>query len=811
MINTWLLLKWSSRDLRARWIQVAAIALVIAIGTGTYAGLTSTSVWRTMSNDASFAVTNMYDFRVQLTVGSFVPQGTLVDRLATSPLADSVREAEERLIISTQVSIDAPEETIIVPGRVVGVDVSEDGPHVNTLFPDLGRTLTAADAGSDVVMLERNFAKFYKLPSEGELGLSGNRILAYVGHALTPEFFLVMTEEGGLLAQANFAAVFTSLETAGRLVEEPGTVNDLVLTVTSGTNLEAFEMTLQSLFDDIGGNATPKIDDPSYRVTTQDVEGDQLFYNILAVAIIGGAVFAAFNLISRVIDAQRREIGISMALGVPTWIIALRPILFGSQIALLGVAFGLGMGFLVAEVMKGFLIDFMPLPIWKTPFQPITFAQVAALGFVIPFLAIAYPVWRALRVNPVEAIRTGHLAARGTGIPSFLKGFHMPGGTYSQIPFRNLARAPRRTIVTVIGIAAIIAVLVLVLGLLDSFIATIDKSDEEILGDQPDRIAIDLDSFYQVNSRQVRAVLESPVLDSQETGLRFAGILKNDGIEVEVFLRFTDFNSPLWRPTAIEGRLDATSLGLVIAQKAAEDLGVSVGDTITMTHPVVGGPALFSLKDSQLPVLGIHPHPLRFNTFMDMAYVGITGIEGFVNTVYGVPAEGVSIDQMKRELFEVAGVGSVRKVSASTDVLREQMDQFMGILQFLEGMILILALLIAYNATSINMDERAREHATMMAFGVPLRTVLRMATVESFFVGLLATVVGLIGGYILLQWTLPSALPDVFPELRMEVFISTKNLATASVLGVIAVAAAPLLTIRKLRRMNLPSTLRIME
>lgn len=287
--------------------------------------------------------------------------------------------------------------------------------------------------------------------------------------------------------------------------------------------------------------------------------------------------------------------------------------------------------------------------------------------------------------------------------------------------------------------------------------------------------------------------------------------MKNDGIEVEVFLRFTDFNSPLWRPTAIEGRLDATSLGLVIAQKAAEDLGVSVGDTITMTHPVVVGPALFSLKDSQLPVLGIHPHPLRFNTFMDMAYVGITGIEGFVNTVYGVPAEGVSIDQMKRELFEVAGVGSVRKVSASTDVLREQMDQFMGILQFLEGMILILAMLIAYNATSINMDERAREHATMMAFGVPLRTVLRMATVESFFVGLLATVVGLIGGYILLQWTLTSALPDVFPELRMEVFISTKNLATASVLGVIAVAAAPLLTIRKLRRMNLPSTLRIME
>ncbi|MDP6512163.1 MAG: ABC transporter permease, partial [SAR202 cluster bacterium] len=90
MINSWLLLRWSWRDLRARWIQVAAIALIIAIGTGTYAGLTSTSVWRNLSNDASFGVTNMYDFRVQLSAGSFVPQGALVDRLTNSPLAGFV-------------------------------------------------------------------------------------------------------------------------------------------------------------------------------------------------------------------------------------------------------------------------------------------------------------------------------------------------------------------------------------------------------------------------------------------------------------------------------------------------------------------------------------------------------------------------------------------------------------------------------------------------------------------------------------------------------------------------------------------------
>jgi len=36
-------LRWSWRDRRARWPQVAAIALIIGIASGTYSGLSSTA------------------------------------------------------------------------------------------------------------------------------------------------------------------------------------------------------------------------------------------------------------------------------------------------------------------------------------------------------------------------------------------------------------------------------------------------------------------------------------------------------------------------------------------------------------------------------------------------------------------------------------------------------------------------------------------------------------------------------------------------------------------------------------------------
>ena len=54
--------------------------------------------------------------------------------------------------------------------------------------------------------------------------------------------------------------------------------------------------------------------------------------DIFAALLLGAAAFAAFNLISRTIEAQRREIGIGMALGVNPGALARRPLLLGGQV-----------------------------------------------------------------------------------------------------------------------------------------------------------------------------------------------------------------------------------------------------------------------------------------------------------------------------------------------------------------------------------------------------------------------------------------------------------------------------------------------
>ena len=144
-------LRWSWRDLRARWLQVAAIALIIAIGSGTYSGLTSVSAWRQASYDASYDALDMYDLRVALTTGSFADADRLLAAAAAIPHAADIAAAEPRLEVPIQVDASTADELVLVPGRLVGVDVRDGGPHVSGIATVEGRGLRPDDAAGDTV------------------------------------------------------------------------------------------------------------------------------------------------------------------------------------------------------------------------------------------------------------------------------------------------------------------------------------------------------------------------------------------------------------------------------------------------------------------------------------------------------------------------------------------------------------------------------------------------------------------------------------------------------------------------------------
>ena len=210
-------------------------------------------------------------------------------------------------------------------------------------------------------------------------------------------------------------------------------------------------------------------------------------------------------------------------------------------------------------------------------------------------------------------------------------------------------------------------------------------------------------------------------------------------------------------------------------------------------------------------VAGLHPNPFRSFAYMSSSQAAHMGLQGQVNRLDLLPAPGVSEDDVKRELFALSGVAGVERATASTEFVRNRIDDFVGIFRIVELFALLLAVLIAFNSTSISVDERARENATMEAFGVPVSGVLTVSIVEAVLVGVLGTLVGLGLGVLVLQWVLNVTLPSTLPELGVTASISLGSLGIAAIVGIAATAAAPLLTTRRIRRMDIPSTLRVVE
>ena len=827
-------LRWAFRDAKARWVQVAGIALMIAIGTGLFAGLSSFTHWRIISNEESLRLTNMYDIRARLGVDGFLPQGSLA---AIAQGIDGVEAAEERLISNTQAEVDTVDGPVLVRARIIGVDMSGGGPDVNGVEVIVGRTIRETEFGEPVVLVERNFGVYYELPEQGDLRLGGNVLTRYVGQAVSPEYFIVV-EEGSFIGQANLVAVFTSLETAQELSGQPGLVNDLVLTALPGANVSDIEATLlaRTLERHPGTQLTlmrPE-DDASYLALTQDPEGDQQVYNVLALVLFGGAAFAALNFAARMVETQRREIGTSMALGVSPVAIAVRPVLVGVQIAVLGVAFGVGIGLLVGRLLSGVIEGFLALPIFITPFQTEVFLRVAAIGFFLPIVAVLWPVFRATRVKPVEAIRTGHLASRGGGLAPFITRIPLPGSSLGRMPFRNLLRAPRRTLLTLVALTAVLAILVGIAGMRDSFLSTLQKGDEELLRGAPDRLTVRLDSYYPVDSPEVNNILKGGVLGVAEPGLTITAAalphgaiggssesmdlqnaaaalqrLGDDAIELNV--QFIDFESDFWTPSAVEGELSFGEPGIVLARKAASDLGVDVGDDIDLIHPTRTGPDAFAARTSTLPVLAIHPHPLRFYAYMDIRHAGLAGLQGAVNTITGNPAGQSDLFAVKRALFGDPGVTAVQGLSEAFQATADLFEQVSAVFLIMEVFVLGLVLLIAFNAANISSDERARDHATMFAYGVSVRRVVGSLATEGLVLGVVAAVLGVVFGYALLLWMVIVLVPQSYPDMGVLLSINIPVMAVFLGAGAAVVALAPALTVRKLRRMDIPGTLRVLE
>jgi len=126
-------------------------------------------------------------------------------------------------------------------------------------------------------------------------------------------------------------------------------------------------------------------------------------FSLIMVASFGalGLVLAAigmYGVLSWSVVQRTSEIGIRIALGAKRSQIVLMILRAASYLACCGVAIGLVAAFLITRLLARFLYGVQPT-------DPLTYAGVSLLLIFVALVACAVPAWRAMRVDPVIALR----------------------------------------------------------------------------------------------------------------------------------------------------------------------------------------------------------------------------------------------------------------------------------------------------------------------------------------------------------------------------------------------------------------------
>ncbi len=217
-------------------------------------------------------------------------------------------------------------------------------------------------------------------------------------------------------------------------------------------------------------------------------------------------------------------------------------------------------------------------------------------------------------------------------------------------------------------------------------------------------------------------------------------------------LAYNWIDDPILPGDLLEGHGPNADDEIVLFAPTAKDNGFGIGDTVT----VIGQDATREFKVVGLAGLGGSAEDKAGATplfFTDKVAQDLAGSPGQYSYVAAGADKGVTQEQLATSIAEVVPGEQVITGEQFTEESTDSIAQFVGILTTVVTVFGVIALVVAtfiiYNTFSIIVTQRTRETALLRAIGASRRQVVLATLVEAAFVGLIASVFGLLGGTLL--------------------------------------------------------------
>jgi predicted permease len=390
-----------------------ALALVLLIG----AGLLIHTFFALRHVDPGFDSSNVLTMRMSLTGARFEKAAGVaqlnrdgVQRLKALP---GVTEAASTCCVPVEGGFGLPYSII---GRPAGDSSSRGGASWWTISPDYfrvfkiplirGRFFTDQDSGGSAGVVIINQAMARKVWPKGD-PLSDHLL---IGHGVGPEFEEPPRQVVGIVGDVHESSLgqepgpmmyIPTAQVTDGVTALNARIGPIAWIVRTRVSPESLRPAIsKALLEASGGLPVSDIRSMNEIIVRSTARQN---FNMLLLTIFAGsalllAAIGIYGLMAYSVEQRTQEIGIRMALGAERGAVRGMVIFQGVRLAVIGVVIGLAAAFGLARLLASLLFQ------TKT-WDPVSFTLVPALLIAVAFIAVWVPAQRAIRVDPVDALR----------------------------------------------------------------------------------------------------------------------------------------------------------------------------------------------------------------------------------------------------------------------------------------------------------------------------------------------------------------------------------------------------------------------
>ena len=502
--------------------------------------------------------------------------------------------------------------------------------------------------------------------------------------------------------------------------------------------------------DDIASNKWMVLDHSmNYGIATYtgSIEQMDAIGSIFPVFFFLVAALVCLTTMTRMIDEERGQLGIMRALGYSKMQCTMKYLIYALSATLIGCVIGSVLGVLtfpiiIYECWKLLYIE-PPLHIyvpWGLIFQAL-----------ISFLAVMggttlYVCHTSLKEVPSLLMRP---ASPKLGKSTFIEkiGFIWNHLTFTwKVTIRNLIRYKRRFIMTVIGVGGCSALLVIGFGVRDSIDQMVKIQFDEIIHFDGSA-SLNKDITTDAQNDLIKRTQQMKEVDETVFASCYSGIVSYGEENITANMQIFESDEEAAVLYDLRTRRGHTPLsiedGLVISEKMSEDMGVSLGDMVTIESRT-------GVRKS-IEVTGICEMYIENYAFLSSdTYKQLYGVDPNDNTLFVLCEEdSMNVQKMLASDENVASIG----------FMDSQIDNFNTMIQALDMIIIVLivsslalAFVVLGNLMNINISERQREIATLKVLGFRKREVQSYIYKENNVLTFFGALFGLPLGIALHHW-----------------------------------------------------------